>query len=250
MRRVKHFLIVSETFYSIQGEGASVGRPAVFLRLAGCNLRCPGFTYQDPKTGAHLGCDTKSIWLKGERFTIDALLDEWQAQGWMEKFEKGAHLVLTGGEPTLQQPGLITLLERLDAILPVTLFVEMETNGTFIVDSRLMRRINQFNVSPKLRHSGEAREKAVCPDVLAAFSASEKAHFKFVISAPDDIQEVLSEYIAPFSIPAARVWLMPEGGTRAAIHEKKSWLIEQCKRHAVNFTTRLHIDVWDEATGV
>ncbi len=54
-------LIISEMFYSLQGEGSSVGRPAVFLRLAACNLECPGFSYQDPITQQHLGCDTKLI---------------------------------------------------------------------------------------------------------------------------------------------------------------------------------------------
>ena len=71
-------LIVSELFYSIQGEGASVGKPAVFLRLSGCNLRCDGFSYKDPVTGEHLGCDTKAVWTSGNKTTFSALLETFQ----------------------------------------------------------------------------------------------------------------------------------------------------------------------------
>ena len=60
-------LIVSEMFYSIQGEGVSCGVPAVFLRLTKCNLRCLGFSYVDPQTSEHLGCDSAAVWRQGEK---------------------------------------------------------------------------------------------------------------------------------------------------------------------------------------
>ncbi len=246
----KDFLIISETFYSIQGEGACIGAPAVFLRLAGCNLRCPGFSYKDPETGEHLGCDTKLVWVKGDRHKLENLLAQWQKNGWLEKLNQGAHLIITGGEPLLQQPGLVAFLKLLDQKTTTKVMIEMETNGSFAIEPEILHRINQFNVSPKLTNSGETREKAYNPAVLKTLAESNKAVFKFVVANKNDIHEITSQYVKPFAIPSPKIWLMPEGGTKKSINEKKSWLIELCKEYAMNFTTRLHIDIWDEATGV
>lgn len=240
------FLIVAETFYSIQGEGPWLGRPAVFLRLAGCNLQCNGFSYRDPVTQEHLGCDSKAVWRRGNKFTPDALLAHWQAAGWHQALEQGAHLIITGGEPMLQQSALLTLLKQ----LPAAWFIEVETNGTLAVDAALLARINHFNVSPKLANSGESRAQAYVPAVLQTYAASERAIFKFVVQQPADIAEIVSDYQQAFTLPASRIWLMPEAGTRDSLAAKQAWLIELCKSHAFNFSTRLHLTVWGEVTGV
>lgn len=243
-------LIVSEMFYSIQGEGPSVGAPAVFLRLTGCNLRCLGFSYQDPKTQEHLGCDTAAVWKRGARYGFEALLDEWEKEGWFAHLQQGAHLVITGGEPLLQQPALLAFLERLEARALAAPYLEIETNATQCPDPQLCKRVRQFNVSPKLRHSGEPRQKAYQPQVLKIFAPMEHAFFKFVVANPEDVDEIEKEYLLPFAIPHQRVLLMPEGGTTMAIAQKKKWVVELCKARGFRYCTRLHIDIWDAATGV
>jgi 7-carboxy-7-deazaguanine synthase len=114
---------INEIFYSIQGEGANVGTPAVFVRFAGCNLHC-GF------------CDT----VHSVKYTYDLhdLLDE------IKKQQRNClNVILTGGEPFLQiDSELICSLKR-DGY-----FISVETNGTFY-DKKLLSLIDWVTVSPK-----------------------------------------------------------------------------------------------------
>lgn len=244
------FLIVSETFYSIQGEGASAGIPAVFLRLAGCNLRCNGFSYQHPETKSHLGCDTKHIWVRGIKRSFAEIIEDWCKKGWLNKLEMGAHLVVTGGEPTMHQFALVNFFKHLDAVTDSSIYIELETNGTILLSEDFLTRINQINVSPKLKNSGESREKAYHKDVLKQLSILGKVKFKFVVSQPEDVQEIFDEYINVFAINKKNIWLMPEGGTSAIINLKSQMIVELCKEHFLKYSPRLHVNIWEETTGV
>lgn len=246
----KDFLVVSEEFYSIQGEGPSVGKPAVFMRLSGCNLRCQGFSFKDPHTGEHLGCDTTHVWRRGRKKTFFEIFADWHQQGWLEKLEKGAHLVITGGEPMLQQPGIIAFLQCLDHELNRVVYVEMETNATLFYSEALLHRIQQFNVSPKLKNSGELKSKTIKPDILSGLAKRQNVIFKFVIVNDADIFEVLEDFTVPYNIAHSRVWLMPEGGTLSAISAKLPKVMQLAKQYQMNVSPRLHILTWDKATGV
>lgn len=104
-------LLVSELFYSLQGESTRAGLPCLFIRLAGCNLRC---RY----------CDARYTWEEpGEAMTSAAIL------AWVEQFP-GVMVELTGGEP-LFQAGALPLLEQL---VVTGRQVLLETNGSLPVD--------------------------------------------------------------------------------------------------------------------
>lgn len=238
-------LIVSECFYSIQGEGKYIGRPAVFLRLAGCNLRCPGFSYKDPNTNEHLGCDTAHIWKHGKHYTVQALYKHFQESGFLAHLKTGAHLVVTGGEPLIQAPALAHFLK----IFPPTVFMEIETNGTICPPKALSDRLDLITVSPKLSTAGDTPEKRINPDALAFYAAQDTAIFKFVISQESDIDELITHYQVPLNIPENRIWLMPEGGTQSAIQAKSPWIVEAAKQYHFNYTSREHIFIWGETTG-
>ncbi|MBD3409197.1 MAG: radical SAM protein, partial [Ignavibacteriales bacterium] len=106
----KATLRVAEIFYSIQGEGPYAGYPCVFVRLAGCDLRCRW-------------CDTNHAWEGGET------LDFEEALAVVESY--GCRFVeLTGGEPLLQA-GALPFLERLDAL---GYRIAVETNGARAID--------------------------------------------------------------------------------------------------------------------
>lgn len=112
---------VKEIFYSLQGEGVRAGRPAVFLRFAGCNL-WSGRESDRAKAVCRF-CDTDFV--GGERFPDAAALAAVVAEHWPASAERHRYVVCTGGEPLLQ------LDEPLAAALRGCGFeVAVETNGT------------------------------------------------------------------------------------------------------------------------
>lgn len=112
-----------EIFYSIQGEGFHTGKPAIFIRLAGCNLNCSW-------------CDTdhsKKIEMTEEQI-LKTVLQLWPNDG--NKF-----IVITGGEPTIHN------LEPLFCALQDNkIYTTLETNGTLKIQSNLF---DWVTVSPK-----------------------------------------------------------------------------------------------------
>ncbi|MCI4645335.1 MAG: 7-carboxy-7-deazaguanine synthase QueE [Hyphomonadaceae bacterium] len=234
-----------EIFEALQGEGASMGRPSVFLRTSQCNLHC-------------VWCDTPYTWnFKGTEFvhrdgtkfdrtreTVDMDVPDVAARLMAATPRR---LVLTGGEPLLQQRELGALCAALKAADPAW-HVEIETNGTIAPTGEAEPLIDQFNVSPKLAHSGNAAALALKPDLLAWYAGDARATFKFVISAPEDIAEV-DEIVAQSAIPATRVYLMPEGTDSATLRARAAWLEPLCLAHGYNFSDRLHIHLHGDTRG-
>jgi 7-carboxy-7-deazaguanine synthase len=243
-------LVVSEQFYSIQGEGLTLGIPAIFLRLAACNLNCSGFSYQDPLTKEHLGCDSKAVWRQGKRWSTHDILSHWDENGFLQALKNGAHLVITGGEPTLQQSKIIPFLKILDGKIENLVFTEIETNATRLLNSVLLKRLHQINASPKLSLSGETKTDRYHPQVIKQFLSHPNASFKFVVTQEKDFIEIEEDFIKALDVPRKKILIMPEGGTRDILQKKASVLIEACKNHGFRYTPRLQIDVWNEVTGV
>lgn len=155
-------------------------------------------------------------------------------------------LVLTGGEPLMQQDELSGFLE----LLP-NHAVEMETNGTLIPDASLAQRVGQFNVSPKLGHAGVAPTMALRTDVLRHYATelATKAWFKFVISNEADI-EVVDRLIEECSIGRDRVILMPLASDRQQLEAVRLHIAELAVRHGLRFSDRLHMTLWGDQKGV
>ena len=129
---------VKEIFYTLQGEGANAGRPAVFCRFAGCNLWSG--REQDRATAICRFCDTDFVGsdgMGGGRFTsVSDLASACRSAAGVE----GGLIVLTGGEPMLQvDPALI------DALHSEGFEIAIETNGTLPVPAS----IDWICVSPK-----------------------------------------------------------------------------------------------------
>lgn len=237
-------LTVSEHFYSIQGEGKSVGVPAVFLRLTGCNLTCSGWSYEF--NGEHLGCDSKHVWRKGTKFSPAVLLAEFATKDYLYYLSNGAHLIITGGEPLLQISGIVSFLVELRRVVP-ELFVEVETNGT-IMPTNLFAYTQQFNVSPKLSNSGDPEEKRITI-ALDAYVRHPLAWFKFVAKDRSDFDEIES-LVNERAIRRQRVWVMPEATSREQLNERSGLVAELCKEYQFHYSDRLHIRLWGDVTGV
>lgn len=209
-----------ELFYSLQGEGARAGSPAVFLRLAGCNLHCSW-------------CDTKHSWGRGIAMAeaeLAAKILSYACPG----------LVITGGEPLLQAAAIEELLN----LLPGSLYVEIETNGTIAPTPALAKRVNQWNVSPKLAHAGNGGA-AIVPQALAAFCATRRAWFKFVVQGESDW-----EAIAALALPRECTILMPCATTKEQLETARPAVVQMCLQHRVRFGDRLHVALWGDKKGV
>src|SRR3954465_12992897 len=153
--RVADTLVVSEVFGpTFQGEGPSLGRRAGFVRLGRCNLACHW-------------CDTKYTWdwstydpaQELTPRTVDSVVAELDAMA-------VPMVVVTGGEPLLQQRALLPLLQ---ACWSRRQRIEVETAGTVAPSPEAVALVDQWNVSPKLANSGNAAERRHRPDVLRQF---------------------------------------------------------------------------------
>ena len=236
---------VPEIFDTIQGEGRNMGQPATFLRLSNCNLQCTW-------------CDTPYTWnWEGTPYEHEDgdkyIRQDEQANLDVETIvtELLTHdikrLVISGGEPMIQQKGIYELVGLLKTADPERQ-VEIETNGTIPPSAELAGLVDQFNVSPKLENSGNKKDKRDKPKAMETFVQLPNADFKFVLGSPDDIEEVL-ELVDRYEIPANRVFLMPEGRTKEKIEEGQKDLVEFCEKYGFNLSTRLHLILFGNKRG-
>ncbi len=236
-------LTVNEVFGpTFQGEGRYAGRACAFLRLAYCNLSC-------------IWCDTPFTWnwtgtdfihpdkYDKDKETHDMTNAEIVAR--ISKFDVG-HLVISGGEPLLQQTRLIPFLRMLKASGPY--FVEVETNGTIMPTKEFLPWVDQINCSPKLSNSGDATHLRIKPKVLQFLTHCNKVDFKFVIGPRQEIDEV-EGFRALFGISKERVWLMPLGKTKDEL-KANSFIEYIAKAQGFNFSPRLQIETYGDKRGV
>ena len=239
----------AEIFAAIQGEGLSAGRPSVFVRLSRCNLACHW-------------CDTAYTWhfegdnrahkdgLAFTRTENQVTLDETEVAARIHAIGQDMptrRLVITGGEPLLQGAALARMLTQLRAMHDGW-HVEVETNGTVAPHPALDPLVHQYNVSPKLAHSGNPADLALIPERLDAWAQDPRATFKFVIAAPQDAEQVHA-LAAVHTIPPHRIYLMPEGRDGPTLHTRLRWLAEICLTHGYALTDRLHIHLSGDTRG-
>jgi organic radical activating enzyme len=199
-------------FATLQGEGITAGLPSIFLRLHYCNLTC----------GVPSGwlCDTRYTWdTSKQEFWQEP--EDWSYEetairiinAWKSVFpnEQKKRLVITGGEPLLQQRKIAKLLERLPEWE-----VEIETNGTIMPIPELHNC--QFNCSPKLENSGNPLQKRYKPEVLRIINNLPKSQFKFVVVKLSDLDEINSISI-DCDLNPNKILIMPEGHTNKDVNK-------------------------------
>lgn len=224
-------LVVSEVFGpTFQGEGPSCGRAAGFVRLGRCNLACSF-------------CDSRHTWdwdhydpaVELHTTPVAEVLAQLDAMS-------VSMVVVTGGEPLLQQRHLPPLLEEVKAR---GWRVEMETAGTLrptLPDGL----VDQWNVSPKLANSGMPLERRIKPEVLAQLRSTGRAVFKFVVESAGDLDEIDS---LVSRLQLQPVWVMPEGTDAATVIARLQELASPVLARGWNLTPRLHILVWGDERG-
>jgi len=234
-------LIISEVFGpTLQGEGKSLGKPAMFVRLGLCNLDCSW-------------CDTPFTWdwsgKNGTKYdkkkelrheTVASLIEQ------LDSYRTCRRVVISGGEPLIQSKGVVSLAI---AYMATGGSVEVETNGTLKPPAEIADLV-QWNISPKLSTSGVDLDKRRSIESLSAFAATPDHTFKFVIS---DIESDITEVVGickEAGIDYENVYLMPEGRTASEVNSKLQALFEVAAQLGMNVTTRLHVLAFGDRRGV
>lgn len=244
-------LRISQVFGpTVQGEGSAAGRHCLFVRVFDCNLECAW-------------CDTAYTWAvtdakaaktrSGERYdrhdpvyglklmrpqeVLDRLQDLWDVE------RRPTIIVVSGGEPMMQQRHLAPLLRQLRGWGNE---VHIETAGTIAPHREFDAAVTQYNVSPKLANSGNQLSKRHKPVALAALRDTGKAWYKFVVTADDaDLAEV-DHIVAQASIPAQRVMLMPEGSDGATNITTAQQIADSALTRGYGVSLRTHVLLWND----
>jgi organic radical activating enzyme len=245
-------LKVSQVFGpTVQGEGSAAGRHCVFLRTFDCNLEC---TWCDTAYTWAVTDDKAAKTRSGVRYERDEpqygmkvmdtdevlkrLREVWDVEG------RPTIVVVSGGEPMMQQRGLVPVLEQLHAWGNE---VHIETAGTLPPSAAFDACVTQYNVSPKLAHSGNRLSKRFKPQALAALLDTGKAWFKFVVTDgfEADLQEV-DEMVADVGIPYRRVMVMPEGGTGSGNIALGQRVVDAALERGYGLSFRTHVFLWND----
>src|SRR5262249_48032029 len=216
-------VFVNEKFVSFQGEGPLAGQRCAFVRFSHCNLACSW-------------CDTEESWnfAKYDRKQVSSRIAVSGLAAWVAG-QNVDLLVITGGEPMVQQGAMVSLVSS----VPGWVRVQVETNGTRVPLPELVERVDLWVVSPKLANSQMAYGDRIKPDALAALRATGRAAFKFVVTdAGRDFEEIAS-LVEELSL--APVWVMPEGTTEDAVLEGLRRVCGPALKRGWNVSSRLHI---------
>lgn len=230
--------LVNEIHTCLQGEGVNIGMPSLLVRLHICNLRCSW-------------CDTPyTHTFKSDKFQRIAAAELVKIISDFKIF----HIIFTGGEPTLQNIGM---LARMLKNFSTDYTFEVESNGTRIPHKQVKGFLEsdyalmQWNISPKFENANES----LVPEAISHWSSLAQTHskvfFKFVIRKSrrkKDLQNIL-EIIKKFNIPTQNVLLMAEGTTQKS-QMSNVWLHDICLKHGFRLTPRLHVLIFGSKRGV
>ena len=206
---------IIESFISIQGEGLRTGRPTLFIRLNGCNLRC---VFRNSAGKVASCCDTPYASFEGSsegKYTDDDVIKMFTDNPQIKD------IVITGGEPLLNQTSLEEFIKKLREVRDFTLTIE--TNGTIVPSNYLLEQVDLWSTSPKLASSTPTVKDGKKYGVTEAQC---KYHNMDVVNVNDYIM------------------LMPEGITSKAIIGKSDEVVNVCTEHGWTYTSRMHILIW------
>lgn len=260
---------IIEIFNSIQGEGLLAGKPSMFIRVSGCNLRC---------VFGNSCCDTpyasfhpeKAMFQNNDEMykSIFEKLDE------LVEVDGMKYVVITGGEPLLYSKGLKDLIDKIRGHNPGCTHVTIETNGTRPpLEDNTHTYVDLYSVSPKLHSSVDVDCKMISKDeadfhdrIRINYDTLQKFYdfnvknnlmtdtrFKFVYSCEDDVKEIIdifnhlktcNQYLNKF------IYLMPAGMTEDQLNENRRKCVEACMENGWTYGDRLHITIWGDKRGV
>ncbi len=267
---------------TIQGEGKLAGIPVLFIRTSGCNLRCIWQT----ESGEISICDTPYA----SHYPDEN--EEWETDNIVETLKNNLagirHIVISGGEPTIQPYGLTDLVRKIKKQLQV--HITLETNGVYFIQEAT-DWIDLFSISPKLKSSEPTSQKIknldykidtsyirdhakfrrniptiqqyinACmhlesyygdqPDIQPKRRTDKDFQLKFVVAAESDINELKSDFLQHLSfVQNDDVILMPLGGNRKFLSKTYQMTARLAVQNGWRFTPRIQIDLFNDTRGV
>ena len=250
---------------TIQGEGKLAGVPSLFVRLAGCNLRCL-WTLPD----GHLSrCDTPYASFENDSHQTQVTEEVFELIRHNIGFLK--HIVITGGEPLLQHKALADLLKMIKEQLH--LHVTIETNGTIFSES-VAQYTDLFSISPKLKNSDPTEEKLsryhlkpsgptvyhnqkrLNTEVLQKYidfaqQDQKEIQLKFVVASENDIPEIQGDFLEQLQRWSPEdILLMPLGANDQELEITSSKVLKLAIKNGWRFSPRMHIDLFGPQAGV
>jgi 7-carboxy-7-deazaguanine synthase len=205
-------LKLAEIFYSLQGESTFVGLPCIFIRLAGCNLRC---SY----------CDTKYAYLVKFQMNNDEILQK------VQQYEPVKLVEITGGEP-LVQVEVYHLIQKLHS---QNYKILLETNGTLLL-KQVPDYVHKI-VDIKCPGSGEAGS---FKEENLQFLRKNRDEIKFVLSGRDDY-EFARRKISEYNLRDYKILFSTVFGKLQPARLAK-WIIED--KLPVRLQLQLHKYIW------
>ena len=235
-------IVINDIYPAIAGEGVNAGHPVTLVRLFGSNLE----DRLDPHPYAWQ-LQTKSE--NARNLLIDDVLEE------INKLKGNKrHLLITGGEPLLQQEALIEFLQRYEKWFNRKPYVEVETNGTIMPKDELDGLIDKYNVaiclsnstnSPDSRNTFDQRvKKSVCE----FFACSKKASFKFYLRDVLEFKEV-AEIEKAIGIPKHKIWLTSAEINYVDVRRSAPGIMNLCLEKGYKYSPRLHVTMYGAKRG-
>lgn len=226
-------MLINEIFYSLQGEGLLAGVPGIFIRLAGCPLRCKW-------------CDTKYAWeaTSGTEYTVAEIIQR------IQKFES-RFVIITGGEPMFDAD----IVQLTKSLKDCDKHITIETCGiAYIPDVQC----DLMSISPKLSnsvpddpklakiHEDSRLDMAIIGELIDNYNYQ----LKFVVDSEIDLAEINKTLEELRNINTDKVMLMPQAATRQELLSKSPMVAGLCKRSGYTFCQRLQVLLWDNRKGV
>ena len=303
----------SEIFYSFQGEGHYTGKPTAWIRFFLCNLQCDGFGQKDPTDPStyvlpykdfditpiqriedlpvwEYGCDSSYTWAKKYRHLAhdetasqiitnlaDVVKHETNPNGLFRhpKSLQETHMAFTGGEPMLNQPAMIAIMNAFYESGNIPMNITVETNGTKIIKEEMFMMIERYltthefggsvndalgstewfwSCSPKLfSTSGEKPKKASKPEHRAEYAeASDRGQLKYVVNGTQQSWDEVEEHTEAYRAAGINwpVYIMPVGATKEEQEgEQIAEIAVEAMKRGYYFSGRLHCYVFGNQIG-
>ncbi len=209
-------LVVTEIFFTLQGEGPFLGRPSVFMRLGGCiEPLCPW-------------CDTKYAWHEFSEMNQEEIITE------IDRYPC-RNVVITGGEPFLQwETGLQDLHEEL---VRSGHGLSYETSGKIGIPA-----LDDAAIIMSPKHI-EGKWHLPLENIPRAH------YFKFVADTEASLREI-DRFVQDHALDKDRVFIMPQGKTRADQLQRMEMVFSFCKDNGYLMSPRLQVLIFDDRRGI